>query len=391
MSRRRPKGELQFGSDSFLDVVANIVGILIILIVIAGLHVSKIPVVFLPPGTPLSDEPVSELANYATAKTNESEEATEEPQLQELTMQEPEEESESESEPQEKPVRPPLPELVVPQELVEMTKELETVLASITKEELALAARVQQSNVRQVELTERQKAVQEMLAVSTQQLDSSKMRKAKAVADLELARKDLERLKLQIEEIEDKPPNVQTLEHKITPLSRVVNGHEKHYRLERNRVSEVPVDELVARLKDQIQKRKDWLVKTRQHQGQIGPIEGFNMQYLVRVETLSGLDELRTGHGGYRISLSSWQIHPEPETTGETADVALRKGSKFYQSILGAGPDTTLTFWVYPDSYALYRKLQKFTHDHGFSVAGRPLPAGVPISGSPNGSKSASQ
>ena len=391
MSRRRPKGELQFGSDSFLDVVANIVGILIILIVIAGLHVSKIPVVFLPPGTPLSDEPLSESAQYAPAKANESEEATEEPQRQELTMQESEEEPESEPEPQEIPIRPPLPELVVPQELVEMTKELETVLASITKEELALAARVQQTNLRQVELTERQKAVQEMLAVSTQQLDASKMRKAKAVADLELARKDLERLKIQIAEIEDKPANVQTLEHKITPLSRVVNGNEKHYRLERNRVSEVPVDELVSRLKDQIQKRKDWLVKTRQHQGQIGPVEGFNMQYLVRVETLSGLDELRAGHGGYRISLSSWQIHPEPETKGETADVALRKGSKFYQSILGAGPDTTLTFWVYPDSYALYRKLQKFTHDHGFSVAGRPLPAGVPISGSPNGSKSASQ
>ena len=184
MSRRRPKGELQFGSDSFLDVVANIVGILIILIVIAGLHVSKIPVVFLPPGTPLSDEPLSESAQYAPAKANESEEATEEPQRQELTMQESEEEPESEPEPQEIPIRPPLPELVVPQELVEMTKELETVLASITKEELALAARVQQTNLRQVELTERQKAVQEMLAVSTQQLDASKMRKAKAVADL---------------------------------------------------------------------------------------------------------------------------------------------------------------------------------------------------------------
>ncbi|MEI8022293.1 MAG: hypothetical protein WCH39_29045, partial [Schlesneria sp.] len=368
-----------------------IVGILIILIVIAGLHVSKIPVVFLPPGTNLSDEPVSELAQFAPAKTNKSDEATQEPQQQELTMQEPEDESELEPETQEMPVRPPLPELVVPQELVEMTKELETVLASITKEELALAARVQQSSLRQVELTERQKAVQEMLTVSAQQLDASKMRKAKAVADLELARKDLERLAKQIEEIEDKPVNVQTLEHKITPISRVVNGNEKHYRLERNRVSEVPVDELVSRLKDQIQKRKDWLVKTRQHQGQIGPVEGFNMQYLVRVETLSGLDELRTGQGGYRISLSNWQIHPEPETKGETAEVALRKGSKFYQSILGAAPDTTLTFWVYPDSYAIYRKLQKFTHDHGFSVAGRPLPVGVPISGSPNGSKSASQ
>ena len=392
MSRRRPKGELQFGSDSFLDVVANIVGILIILIVIAGLHVSKIPVVYLPPGTPLSDEPLSDTTQHAYAKHIKSEVSKEEePQPQEMALQEPEEEPEPEPEPKAIPVRPPLPELVVPQELVEKTKELETELASVTKEELALAARVQQSNLRFVELTERQKAVKETLSLSAQQLDASKLKTAKAVADLELARKDLERLTMQIQEIEDKPVNVQTLEHKITPLSRVVNGNEKHYRLERNRVSEVPVDELVSRLKDQIQKRKDWLVKTRQHQGQIGPIEGFNMQYLVRVETLSGLDELRTGQGGYRISLSNWQIHPEPETKGETAEVALRKGSRFYQSILGAAPDTTLTFWVYPDSYALYRKLQKFTHDHGFSVAGRPLPSGVPISGSPNGSKSASQ
>ena len=390
MSRRRPKGELQFGSDSFLDVVANIVGILIILIVIAGLHVSKIPVVYLPPGTPLSDEPLTDATQHAFAKHIQSEETNEaKPQPQEMTLQEPDEEPEPE--PQVIPVRPPLPELVVPQELVEKTKELETELASVTKEELALAARVQQSNLQYVELTERQKAVKETLSLSAQQLDASKMKTAKAAADLELARKDLERLTMQIQEIEDKPVNVQMLEHKITPLSRVVNGNEKHYRLERNRVAEVPVDELVSRLKDQIQKRKDWLVKTRQHQGQIGPIEGFNMQYLVRVDSLSGLDELRAGHGGYRISLSNWEIHPEPETRGETSEVALRKGSKFYQSILAAGPDTTLTFWVYPDSYALYRKLQKFTHDHGFSVAGRPLPAGVPISGSPNGSKSASQ
>ena len=46
MSRqRRGAGEVQFGSDSFLDVVANIVGILIILIVIAGLRISKTPLV----------------------------------------------------------------------------------------------------------------------------------------------------------------------------------------------------------------------------------------------------------------------------------------------------------------------------------------------------------
>ncbi len=43
MARSR-SGDLDFGSDSFLDIIANIVGILIILIVIAGLRVARTPV-----------------------------------------------------------------------------------------------------------------------------------------------------------------------------------------------------------------------------------------------------------------------------------------------------------------------------------------------------------
>src|SRR4051812_7683947 len=44
MARRKHSGEVNIGSDSFLDVIANIVGILIILIVIAGVRVSRAPV-----------------------------------------------------------------------------------------------------------------------------------------------------------------------------------------------------------------------------------------------------------------------------------------------------------------------------------------------------------
>ncbi len=41
----REKGDdIEFGSDSFLDVVANIVGILIILIVVAGIKAGAAPV-----------------------------------------------------------------------------------------------------------------------------------------------------------------------------------------------------------------------------------------------------------------------------------------------------------------------------------------------------------
>ena len=41
MSRRGSSDEPDFGSDSFLDIIANLVGILIILIVLAGLRASE--------------------------------------------------------------------------------------------------------------------------------------------------------------------------------------------------------------------------------------------------------------------------------------------------------------------------------------------------------------
>ena len=44
---------MAFGSDSFLDVVANIVGILIILIVVVGVRVARAPaLVDVPPVAP---------------------------------------------------------------------------------------------------------------------------------------------------------------------------------------------------------------------------------------------------------------------------------------------------------------------------------------------------
>ena len=216
---------------------------------------------------------------------------------------------------------------------------------------------------------DRQKTLQTKLADKSREITVKQKEAAKAEVDLELARQTLARLAHQVSELESIPVHVETLEHKITPISRTVNGKEKHYRLEGNRVAEVPVEELVARFREQIDRRKDWLAKTRQHQGLIGPIRGFNMQYLVRVESMSDMDALKSGYGGYRVSLSSWEIRPEPDLKGETDTVALRNGAQFYQSILGTSPDTTLTFWVYPDSFSLYRKLQQFMNTGTRSLA----------------------
>jgi hypothetical protein len=52
---------------------------------------------------------------------------------------------------------------------------------------------------------------------------------------------------------------------------------------------------------------------------------------------------------------------------------------------------TVVTFWVYPDSFALYRRVRDYLYEHDIVVAGRPLPEGIPITSSRRGSVSRGQ
>jgi hypothetical protein len=372
MSRRRDF-EIVFGSDSFLDVIANIVGILIILIVIAGVKVGRMPVRLATLPTPAVPSPpfINDLPE--TMGLVEDSEPT--PLLSTIDPEE----------------LPPLVELAPSSELVARVEGLETEIADLSKNSEHLALTLQSHMRQQSELKDRVQTARACVALEQIQLNTTLEANASQKADIRLAKETLARLLAQLHTLEERTPAVESLQHHLTPVSRTVSGKEKHYRLEKNRVAEVPIEVLVTKLKEQIERRKDWLVRTRSHQGQVGPFAGFTMNYLVRVETLNGLDELRAGHGGYQISVSSWDVVPEPELRGETEQIALSQGSFFYESLIGADPDSTLTFWVYPDSFAIYRKLQTFAHEHGFPVAARPLPNGIPIAGSPKGSKSASQ
>ena len=160
---RRPKAELQFGSDSFLDVVANIVGILIILIVLAGLRVSKMPVVIT---SPEAETPSESTLNAPAELVSEPElaPAMEEkptvvmvhpsPQPAPEVMEEPEEADEP---------LPPLPPLVVPSELVDRANQLEVELAEIQLTEAELAEQLKKSHQQQSSLLEKQQSIRNVL------------------------------------------------------------------------------------------------------------------------------------------------------------------------------------------------------------------------------------
>ncbi len=50
-----------------------------------------------------------------------------------------------------------------------------------------------------------------------------------------------------------------------------------------------------------------------------------------------------------------------------------------------------MTLWVYPDSFAAYRKLRDYMHERDIDVAGRALPEGTSIAAGRHGTASRGQ
>jgi len=77
---------------------------------------------------------------------------------------------------------------------------------------------------------------------------------------------------------------------------------------------------------------------------------------------------------------------------GEPIDAALAEGSLFRRRLAQLNPErTTITVWIYPESFEDFRRLKKDLFHLGFTTAARPLPEGMYIGGSPDGSRSAAQ
>ena len=399
MSRRTSNDQERFGSDSFLDIVANIVGILIILIVVAGLRVSRAPVPIRPVDVPpLSDKEVPEAETDTIDVVETPSRSTTEELVAEMTQEadadvtpDPEvsdaEVSDPVTEPAAEVLVPPSP----PEELVQRSEALKAAIETLREKHEEETNQLRKKREEEKHLQKDLGQTSDALAAVTAEVASARDQASASAEALKRAKELLASLLAEIERLdEDKPPPT-VIEHRVTPISHEVLGPEVHFRLERNRVSVVPLEGLLERLKEQIDRQKDWLLRYRRHEGEVGPVEGFTMRYVIERKALSVFEELQHGRGIVRIAVTQWRIEPNQNLIAETAGEAQRVNSAFQAALLTAPYDATLTFWIYPDSFALYRQLQQIAQRHGFTVAARPLPFGVPIAGSPRGSRSAGQ
>lgn len=404
MSRRRGQEDPEFGSDSFLDIIANIVGILIILIVIAGVKVARQPAVAAQP------EPNVEVVS-SSASVEVTEPAEVEPRHQEqlfsrsqldLLQEEYERELSSAEELQgqlreveqqaagvaaqsdqiQDQVRGATAAIDTVRRDVSGTVSTQDSVAEDTAEVRALVRSLkQQAAVEE----DRQRLIEETT-------DRVYERQRAANKDLqEISRATQELQELLEERREQQVADADRLEHRLSPVARTESDQEIHFRLSSGHISWVPLEALLERLKSQVTNRGGLIRRFGRYDGVCGPVNGYSMKYTVERHTPSPLDNLNGVAMGYRISVSRWTISPTDRLRAETVDDALKFGSRFRQIAEAADPDATMTIWLYSDDFDEFRRLREFGHGLGLRVAARPLPAGSEITGSPSGSRSSAQ
>jgi hypothetical protein len=356
--RRRPTREIEFSFDSFLDVVANVCGIIIRLILVTWAGSRAYHTANAERGL---SEPVAITASARPAT----------PALREI------------ADPLDDDLRRHRAELAEEQErLLQKLKQFEWLRASnenAEKEILGLAAAGHEAVAVQTNLAKA--AAAKTSEVQAAQLSLADLqRRSKKVAD-ELA------------ELEKQPPPTKVL-HYRTPLSHPVHTDELHFECQRGRISYLDVDGFVVEIKRGLDDKAAQLKNQWRVESTTGAIGAFCLHYVVErmPGTLDGVGGMPNPEGLFRYGVTGWVAEPIAADRGETLKAALAPGSEFRRQIEAVDPEhAVVTLWVYPDSFGLYRALRDYMHERGIEVAGRPLPIGASIASSRDGTASRGQ
>jgi hypothetical protein len=353
--RRSAKREIAFSFDSFLDLVANVIGIIIRLILVAWVGARA----------------------YQSAMENE---------LEKAVKAEPAKTSAQAK---------PLPADPLQRELEKTRQELDQARAGMLEKLKALdSTKDEKEKVRQelVQLSLAKAGLErDQLA-----LDQAARNKTPIKADFtmsELRQRSQEIIK-QIQAVEKLPSLKKTLRYH-TPLSRPVHTDELMFECRHGRVTYIDLPAFMAEIKRNLEDMGQQLRNQWQVTAVAGPVGAFRLHYVVERQR----DLLNSVAGGsfptgasYSYGVSEWVVEPVKDIRGEPLPRALAPDSEFRRTIeAGVPQQTVITFWVYADSFAIFRELRDFLYERGLEVAGRPMPDDAAIAANRHGTKSRGQ
>ncbi len=343
--------QITTGQDSFLDIVANLVGILIILVVVVGAQASA-SWVKLEPNTELLDQ-IEELesefsrATDVMAKLDADNTHLEQQQLKENQLA-----------------------AALTDQRHQMLMELEIVKREIDKKQAQREAKMAEIDEQAREIFQKKSE----FSRNRQQLE-----------------RELDGLRRATNAVTANEPKTEVIKHFPNPIAKTVFSEEVHFRLDNGKLSYVPMDELITRMKSEWKVKAEKLQQANRTIETIGPIRNYRMQYELAVEDVT--QSTNVGPVSRKtVSFQHFVLLPASLTMGETIAEALQDGSEFLDTLSRHEPrKTTVSIWVYPDSYEEHNQLKNWIHENGFQMASWPLDHGKKISGGPNGFRTSAQ
>ena len=343
--------EITTGQDSFLDIVANLVGILIILVVMVSAQAST---------APKSAKPNKALAEKIDELDKENSHSTD------IALK-------LETDNHQLEVR-----------VVEENR-LAANLADQRHEML-----IQLEIVRQQMAKQRAENEQKLGLIDTKQRE---MLQKQNDFELEkrLLEKELEELNRETNAVKASTPKTKVIDHFPNPIAKTVFSEEIHFRLADGVLSYVPMDELIAMMKSEWKVKAEKLKQADRTIETIGPIANYRMQYELVSETVK--QNTQFGEVARQsVRFKQFSIQPLAREFGEPVDLALQDGSEFQKKLARLEPrKTTVSIWVYPGSFGGHNKIKSWLHERGFQMASWPLEFGKRISGGPQGFKTSAQ
>lgn len=333
MSKRTPYNPPD-GSDSFLDIVANLVGILIILVVVVGAQAAS--------AWHKNEHKVEDFRQQIT-------------QLREDSKKQSNTASNLESE---------------NHELTQKVKSTEAYNARLREQRDMLLRRNEQ-------------ATREFEFLQSFEMEAEEQKRLQASLEADQVRLQIRNAEMKCNALKATMiENQQTITHYPTPIAKTVFSDEIHYRLLGGRVVHVPMDELVSAMRSEWKVKAEKLKTIQRTTETVGPIGEFRLQYELQVNP----EKTSRTTGELSIKFQRFTVRPIAENIGETVDVALQPDSQFSRSLERKKPErTTVSVWVYPDSFEEFEQLKDYLRELGFQTASWPLSEGRQISGGPNG------
>ncbi len=356
MRPNRFQTEDDSAQDSFLDVIANVVGVLIILVMLVGVRASHR---FLAADAgPTAKPSTVELADFQDSNA--------------------------------------IQDIAAYRQELDAAKQLaissQSAIQKMAVQVIRISHEAKERDQQRNELALHRAAIEDHIEERRESLDSVRQREFDVQRQLLESQIKLDELTREQLALSSAPQRTEEIECVPTPLAKTVEDAAIHLRIKDGLVSIVPLEELLG----QIEYRVEDILRRLQSRNEvvetIGPVDGYRLRFTVLKRNSGAIGGPLVGQRQKVVFEQNAQILPTSVDIGQNVEQALMPGAALYEHLLAKQRQhPPVVVWLYTDSFEQFRPLKRKLWEMGFSLATRPMRPGTHIGASPNGTKSAAQ